>query len=669
MGRVVGALVLLVTLAFGVGAGQADELARAPRPGWAEMRAIPEVTPDRKAGAYDGFLNLVDDWQARFDDEGRTVFLRRVVTATTRSGLERAAIVQEDYDPELDDLALTHLVIHRGGQLIDVARRVKPVLLRRELSLEDGIIDGTLTLHIQVPGVKVGDLVDAGFLVRHRPPVPGMVRYYSSVLDSGDTAGVWRTDILWPKAWPLRQGPLPPRIKVEERDEGDHVRRIYTETGDPAPYAEDGQPVEEDQSAFLDLSGWYDWGPLVTAMSPYYQSDYPLTPEWEEKLAAIKAAGPDDAHRVIAALRLVQDEIRYVGIEVGRGGYYARLPAEVADAGFGDCKDKSLLLRTLLTRMGIRADAALTDLDYGRALDRRLPSAAAFDHMIVKAVVDGQTYWMDPTGYHEGGRLDLAVTPDTGFALPLDGHATALEQLVPTPEMAYRRTSREVFTFTPLGMFLTVTTDRRGTAANAERARWAESPEEDITGAYLEYYQGNYPGIMRSAPVKKTDDLEENRLTVVEYYYLPATDLKGTDLWTAFPLVAPDIDEPFDWSPDGPRQGSLDASPIRRLEQYVTVIGAPSPLALPDPVDLTAPGFSYRFGASRDALGATHLSWELQVTKDRIAAADGEATLEAGAKVTESVHYDWDLSQEDEAPLVNTDDGGDGGSTGEPADP
>ncbi|MGB3313715.1 MAG: hypothetical protein WBB85_04845, partial [Albidovulum sp.] len=216
-------------------------------------------------------------------------------------------------------------------------------------------------------------------------------------------------------------------------------------------------------------------------------------PAWEAKLDAIRADHAGDIARATAALRLVQDEIRYVGIEVGTGGYFARPPLTVASQGFGDCKNKALLLRVMLNRLGIDAYPALTDLDEGYALAAAQPAIGAFDHMILRVDIDGRTYWVDPTGSHEGGTLDVATPPDYGYALALTGSGKdGLEAIDVSHAPSWQWQATERFTFTFAGAFLTVSTEYRGASANARRYAWATEPQDDISRGYLDFYARRY---------------------------------------------------------------------------------------------------------------------------------------------------------------------------------
>ena len=51
----------------------------------------------------------------------------------------------------------------------------------------------------------------------------------------------------------------------------------------------------------------------------------------------------------------MQDEVRYLGLENGISAYKPSSPNKVYNQRFGDCKDKSLLLVTMLNQMNIEA--------------------------------------------------------------------------------------------------------------------------------------------------------------------------------------------------------------------------------------------------------------------------------------------------------------------------
>jgi hypothetical protein len=136
--------------------------------------------------------------------------------------------------------------------------------------------------------------------------------------------------------------------------------------------------------------------------------------------------------------RWVAQDVRYVAVALGRGGYQPRPAQQVLETGFGDCKDKATVFIALLRRMGVMAHPVLL-YSGGRRYGAPPPSIDAFNHVIVAVVRPGGYQYVDPTSeltpfgelpYPDQGQWALVVHPDgrgETITLPLaDPSANAL---------------------------------------------------------------------------------------------------------------------------------------------------------------------------------------------------------------------------------------------------
>jgi len=215
------------------------------------------------------------------------------------------------------------------------------------------------------------------------------------------------------------------------RDETDtQVRHIFEYGPITAVEDEPFPPGRFEYAAHLHYSTMEDWEQFAN---------------WYASVAYGETAVDDDMRRLVeesrqryqgrelveALCRHVADEIRYVGLELGVHGLKPYAPADVFHRGFGDCKDKSLLLVTLLKEAGVDAKVVvLATASLGRP--ELLPgSQSVFDHAIVH--IPGENVYFDPTARYLG--LDQLPWQDQGAqALIIDPGAP---QKVVLPESTF----------------------------------------------------------------------------------------------------------------------------------------------------------------------------------------------------------------------------------------
>jgi len=161
-----------------------------------------------------------------------------------------------------------------------------------------------------------------------------------------------------------------------------------------------------------DVAKWYDG---------LARDRYALTPAVAQRVDSIvKASAARTRLDTIRAVhRWVAQDLRYVSVSLGIGGYQPRPPADVLSTGFGDCKDKTTLFVAALRRYRISANPVLLTLN-GKP-EPSLPSIYQFNHAIA-AVQEGNgwtftdltaeyvPYGAIPENYQ--GQFGIVVLPD-----------------------------------------------------------------------------------------------------------------------------------------------------------------------------------------------------------------------------------------------------------------
>ncbi|SFR48715.1 Transglutaminase-like enzyme, putative cysteine protease [Robiginitalea myxolifaciens] len=101
----------------------------------------------------------------------------------------------------------------------------------------------------------------------------------------------------------------------------------------------------------------------------------------------------------------IQQNFKYVALEIGMGAFIPRHANQVFANKEGDCKDLSNLLSQALNYKGIKSDIALA-ATYNHITDCDFPSLSSADHVVCLAYVDGERFILDPTD-----PIHIAATP------------------------------------------------------------------------------------------------------------------------------------------------------------------------------------------------------------------------------------------------------------------
>ncbi len=412
-------------------AAWADEKpAYGPPPAWVKVADIPAMPADDQAPAV---VPVLDDSQALLGKDALYLYDRRVVRITKPEGLASGSR-SITWQPDRDKVTLHSLAIIRDGQRIDLLKAGEDVLvLRREKDLERAVLDGRMTASIQIKDLRVGDTVDWAASIERRDPILGPRLSDFERMGWPGAIGRYRVRILWadgtPMVWKATAGFPAPKIGKA----GDLNELLVDETGATAPKPPAGAPFRFQRVGELQATTYRGWADVVAPMAPLYdeamtlKADSPIKAE----IAAIAAASPDPKVRAFKALQLVEDKTRYLLLAMGDGGYKPASADETWARRFGDCKGKTALLLAILKGLNIQAEPVVVFASPAAdGLEERVPSASQFNHVLVRATIDGKAYWLDGTRSGDRGGLQTLAPPPFLWGLPVKASGASLEPIV-----------------------------------------------------------------------------------------------------------------------------------------------------------------------------------------------------------------------------------------------
>jgi hypothetical protein len=397
----------------------------AQAPAWTLAAPAPAATG--KPAPDGGAVRVVySDSQTRIGSKGTERYFAYRIKVLKPEGLT-VGNVGLAWNPVAGVLTVHRLNIIRDTGVIDVLKSTRFQVLQRESGLERAMLDGQLTAAIQAPGLQVGDELEFAATIQSQDPTIGDHAYGTAQLPAIGQPGAFRARLIWPASRRLNWKATSDLADMVPKTSGDQTELLY-EIADPkSAMMTDNAPRRLNLRRQIEYSDYGSWAELSQQMWSLYdkaatlEADSPLRHE----AAKIAAATPDPAARAMAALRLVQDQVRYVYVGLNGGNFRPATADETWKRRFGDCKAKTALLLSLLRELGVPAEAALVNAEDGDGIDERLPNPGVFDHVLVHVTIGAKSCWLDGARL---GDLSLANLPSPAFrwALPLRARDAAL---------------------------------------------------------------------------------------------------------------------------------------------------------------------------------------------------------------------------------------------------
>lgn len=515
-------MILLFWLTVALAAEQGWTIAE--RPGWVVEQDIPEHATQRRERTDVQFL--LDDEQIDVGEGGQTHYYRDVLRIGSVAGIQDYSEIAFEFDPSYESLILHHVELVRDGQTIDALRPDELKVVQQERDMDLRLYKGELQVLAFLNDVRVGDVIDRAWSVTGANPALG--GHYLDFLDMGHEYPIGRLHrrLRWPgeRELHLKEFAGAPAATVSAAD----ALAIYTWALDGVPARKwDGYaPGWLEQRPWVQITDFDDWSGVVDWALPLYVPGE-ISEELSEAIAEWESEPTPDA-RLQAALAFVQDDVRYLGIEMGPRGLIPHGVSETFGRRFGDCKDKSLLLVTALNAMGIEAHPALVHTRRQRGTRDLLPTAYAFNHAIVRARIGDEVLWLDATRSYERGAASQMESPGFEAALVIEPGGSALSEMADALLREPQVERVELFSMDELygPVALTVTTTYRGRHASAVRRQFESEAMEDIRGSRMGSYAERFPGIESTARLAVTDDPVAGQFAVAERYLI------GGGMWS-----------------------------------------------------------------------------------------------------------------------------------------
>lgn len=403
---------------------------------------------------------LLDDGVVRYEADGTgSKTYRQVTQILTPDAVADYAEHEFSYSPSHQRLTINWMRVVRPDGTV-VSR--EPAQIQDAdvpASLGNPVYTDTKIRRASLGGVAPGTIVDWSYTVEERKPF--LRGDWSSSWSVHTGAFTRRSRYILDVPAAIRPRLVERNLPFQARDSiaGGRWMRIWATQDVPRVAGEEFMADSNGVFASIEAGGpitWEEIGRWYAGLARDRSAAPPAV------LAAVQpflvnARTGDDTLRAVQ--RWVAQDIRYVSIALGLGGYQPRPPAEVVSTGYGDCKDKATLFVAVAGALGYTAYPVL--LNSGGRVEEAVPSISQFDHAI--AVVErpaGRVYvdlTADLVPYQE-----LPTSDQGEFALVIHPDGTTEQVRLPeSPPAANLHETRIVGALAPDG-YVSATYEEKG---------------------------------------------------------------------------------------------------------------------------------------------------------------------------------------------------------------
>ncbi len=385
------------------------------------------AVPLARAGTTSAAILLESlDAQVERDGSGRRTH-RTVVHVLQQSAVNGSAERRFSWQPSRQDFVLDWVrVLRPDGTVISNAPSTDQTG-DATASMQNPIYVDSRTRRISLSGVAANTIVDVQYTVIDKSP-----------WREGDFLINWQFSPPGPMRVSQLRVSVPsdfsPRIDernltMRRRESTEAGRTVYEwrAVQPPIVRAEPFASDSNDVRMTVTVSAPHSWDSVTTWYHNLARDSYTLDAASAARADSVVRGATSRTDTLQRLHKWIAQDIRYVSVSLGLGGFQPRSPLDVLSTGYGDCKDKTTLFVAAARRWGIDARAVLLNLNGGR--DSRPVAINRFNHAIAAIAGPNNSYtFTDLTAGHiPYGQLPGSYRGAFGVVIRPDGTADEVQ--------------------------------------------------------------------------------------------------------------------------------------------------------------------------------------------------------------------------------------------------
>ena len=382
-----------------------------------------DAAPSEKDYPEDGAVVLWESVDVDIDEKSRYIYsTRRVVKILNEDGAGLGEI-SIPYMRGKDDVTIHHArTFTPDGSVVELDLNNVVTNIPPPSAVDAGLYVDARLMYFTLPEISDGCIIDYAYSTNNLGHVMRGEFWRKVYFQGSQPVQYYRFTVHIPKKkqlyYQISGAPEVPTglqssasfLNIEPTiTENNYIRTYTFEVRDVPPLKEEYlMPAPQDLAYSISISSIDSWDKLVTWYATLIREQDTITPEITKKTEQILRGAWSRTEKVKRLYEYVATNIQYLGYELGIWAIKPYPADFVLKVGKGDCKDKTTLLSTMLSSVGINSYPVLISAGDTRGVNAHLPdggseveavpSLAYFNHMIL--AVEGsknEFIWLDPT--------------------------------------------------------------------------------------------------------------------------------------------------------------------------------------------------------------------------------------------------------------------------------
>jgi hypothetical protein len=311
--RFLTSVLLASTLVYGSALADDRQAKVGPVPSWVTQSDLMPV-PDNAGGSI--FFRR-QDVLIHLDAQGQEQYVGYRIKVLQPNALE-VGNISISWNPAAGSPIIHSIKVYRTGQVIDVLKSTSFEILRREDQLEAAKLDGMLTAVLRVPDLRVGDEMEVSYTLRVNDPTLGKDDAGMLLLGPGPAPGRYHFELSWDEGRKPNLKMTPDMAAAAQNSE----HAVTFQFDNPAVLTPPKDaPARFQWQRIVEFSSFSDWAGVARRLAPLFTKAASLSPgsPLKQEASRITASNPNALSRASAALKLVQQNIRYIYVGLDRG--------------------------------------------------------------------------------------------------------------------------------------------------------------------------------------------------------------------------------------------------------------------------------------------------------------------------------------------------------------